>query len=67
MNTPPLMVASCATLHDFDADTVAREEIASMYRLTKRMAQLARREPFLLMADGTTLLVSVYTPAKEGS
>lgn len=61
MKTPPLMIASLPTLGSFD-EPPNREERAAMYRLTKRMAQLARVEPFVLMADGTTLLVSVYQP-----
>jgi hypothetical protein len=61
--TPPLMIAGLATLGSFE-EPPDHEEIAAMYRLTKRMATLARTEPFILMADGTTLLVSVYQPTK---
>ncbi len=61
MKTPPLMIAGLATLGSFD-EPPDREEMAAMRRLTKRMADLARREPFILIADGTTLLISIYTP-----
>lgn len=59
--TPPLLIASLGTLGSFD-EPPNREEMAVMHRLTKRMATLARREPFIMLADGTQLLISVYEP-----
>lgn len=48
--------------------SLSREERIAIGLLTVRMAELARREPFVLVTpDGTPLLITVWEPPREES